>query len=131
MGFLPAYFPLLNPDELVWNHAKAEVSKRPITSTLEMESRILSAIHSTKNRVGEALRLPDTVYAWNMRAVENAQKLRQRLIFLGFSDLLAGFEGRSKAVLTCVTDLFFVSVMLESFGIERGDEDDKQNNNNW
>ena len=45
-----------------------------------MESSILSAIHSTKNRVGEVLLLPDTVYAWNMRAVENAQKLRQRLI---------------------------------------------------
>ena len=33
MGFLPAYFPALNPDEQAWNHAKAEVSKCPITST--------------------------------------------------------------------------------------------------
>jgi transposase len=28
-AFLPAYSPELNPDEQVWNHAKAEVGKYP------------------------------------------------------------------------------------------------------
>jgi transposase len=27
MAFLPAYSPELNPDEQVWNHAKAKVGK--------------------------------------------------------------------------------------------------------
>ena len=34
MAFLPAYSPELNPDEQVWNHAKAEVGKKSIRRQL-------------------------------------------------------------------------------------------------
>ncbi len=66
MAFLPAHSPELNPDEQVWNHAKAEVSKRPIESTLEIESSILSAMRSIQQKteaVKRFFRLPDTLYA--------------------------------------------------------------------
>ncbi len=66
MAFLPAYSPELNPDEQVWNHAKAEVSKRPIKSKLEMESSILSAMSAIQQKtelVKSFFRLPDTLYA--------------------------------------------------------------------
>ena len=66
MAFLPAYSPELNPDEQVWNHAKAEVSKRPIKSKLEMESSILSAMRAIQQKtelVKSFFRLPDTLYA--------------------------------------------------------------------
>jgi transposase len=66
MAFLPAYSPELNPDEQVWNHAKAEVGKHLIKSKLEMEYIILSAILSIQQkieRVKSFFRLPDTLYA--------------------------------------------------------------------
>jgi transposase len=66
MAFLPAYSPELNPDEQVWNHAKAEVGKHPIKSKLEMESVILSAMVSIQQKAGlikSFFRLPDTLYA--------------------------------------------------------------------
>ena len=65
-AFLPAYSPELNPDKQAWNHAKAEVSKRPIESTLEIESSILSAMRSIQQKteaVKRFFRLPDTLYA--------------------------------------------------------------------
>ncbi len=46
MAFLPAYSPELNPDEQVWNHAKADVGKRSIQSKDDMEQVILSAMLS-------------------------------------------------------------------------------------
>jgi transposase len=64
MAFLPAYSPELNPDEQVWNHAKAEVGKHLIKSKLEMEYIILSAILSIQQkieRVKSFFRLPDTL----------------------------------------------------------------------
>jgi transposase len=65
-GFLPAYSPELNPDEQVWNHAKAEVGKYPIKSKLDMETIILSAMQSIQQKielVKSFFRLPDTLYA--------------------------------------------------------------------
>jgi len=66
MAFLPAYSPELNPDEQVWNHAKAEVGKHPIKSKLEMKTLILSAMSSIQQKielVKSFFRLPDTLYA--------------------------------------------------------------------
>jgi len=66
MAFLPAYSPELNPDEQVWNHAKAEVGKHPIKSKLDMETLILAAMRSIQQKielVKSFFRLPDTLYA--------------------------------------------------------------------
>ena len=66
MAFLPAYSPELNPDEQVWNHAKAEVGKHPIKSKLDMETLILSAMRSIQQKielVKSFFRLPGTLYA--------------------------------------------------------------------
>lgn len=66
MAFLPAYSPELNPDEQVWNHAKAEVAKHPIKSKLDMETLILSAMRSIQQKielVKSFFRLPGTLYA--------------------------------------------------------------------
>jgi transposase len=66
MAFLPAYSPELNPDEQVWNHAKAEVGKHPVKSKLDMETLILSAMLSIQQKielVKSFFRLPDTLYA--------------------------------------------------------------------
>jgi transposase len=65
IAFLPAYSPELNSDEQVWNHAKAEVSKYPIKSKLDMEKLILSAMLSIQQKielVKSFFRLPDTLY---------------------------------------------------------------------
>lgn len=66
MAFLPAYSPELNPDEQVWNHAKADVGKRTIQSKDEMERVILSAMRVIQNKVElvkSFFQLPDTLYA--------------------------------------------------------------------
>ena len=66
IAFLPAYSPELNPDEQVWNHAKAEVGKHPIKSKLDMETLILSAMLSIQQKIDlvkSFFRLPDTLYA--------------------------------------------------------------------
>lgn len=66
LAFLPAYSPELNPDEQVWNHAKAEVGKHPIKSKLELESLILSVMRSIQQKVElvkSFFQLPDTLYA--------------------------------------------------------------------
>jgi len=66
MAFLPAYSPELNPDEQVWNHAKAEVGKHPIKRKLEMEALILSAMRSIQQKVElvkSFFQLPGTLYA--------------------------------------------------------------------
>lgn len=66
MAFLPAYSPELNPDEQVWNHAKAEVGKHPIKSKLEMEALILSVMRSIQQKielVKSFFQLPGTLYA--------------------------------------------------------------------
>jgi len=66
MAFLPAYSPELNPDEQVWNHAKADVSKRSIQSKADMEKTILSAMQTIQKKihlVKSFFQLPDTQYA--------------------------------------------------------------------
>jgi transposase len=64
--FLTAYSPELNPDEQVWNHAKAEVGKQPIKSKHDMENLILSTMLSIQQKteiVKSFFRLHDTLYA--------------------------------------------------------------------
>lgn len=66
MAFLPAYSPELNPDEQVWNHAKADVGKRIIQSKDDMEKVILSAMLCIQNKVElvkSFFQLPHTLYA--------------------------------------------------------------------
>ena len=66
MAFLPAYSPELNPDEQVWNHAKADVGKRSIQSKDDMERVILSAMRTIQNKIDlvkSFFQLPDTLYA--------------------------------------------------------------------
>ncbi len=69
MAFLPAYSPELNPDEQVWNHAKAEVGKKSaIRSKGDMEQVILSAMKSIQKKtdlIKSFFKLPDTKYAQN------------------------------------------------------------------
>ena len=67
MAFLPPYTPELNPDEQVWNHAKAEVGKKcAIRNKEDMERVILSAmktIQDKKDLVRSFFKLSDTKYA--------------------------------------------------------------------
>jgi hypothetical protein len=60
----------LNPDEQVWNHAKAEVGKHPIESKLDMETLILSAMLSIQKKIAlvkSFFRLPDTLICRKIR----------------------------------------------------------------
>jgi transposase len=66
MAFLPPYSPELNPDEQVWNHAKADAGKRAIQNKNEMEAVILAAMHAIKEKtelVKSFFRVPETRYA--------------------------------------------------------------------
>lgn len=66
LAFLPAYSPELNPDEQVWNRAKAEVGKCPIQSKVDLERSILSVMHAIQQKVElvkSFFKLPDTLYA--------------------------------------------------------------------
>ncbi len=65
MAFLPPYSPELNPDEQVWNHAKARLGKLPIISAQGMKKSMLSimrSIQKTKSLVRSFFRLPETRY---------------------------------------------------------------------
>ena len=65
MAFLPPYSPELNPDEQVWNHAKARLSKLPIASKDAMKNaliRILRSIQKNKSLVKSFFRMKDTRY---------------------------------------------------------------------
>lgn len=46
MAFLPPYSPELNPDEQVWNHAKARLAKLPIASKEIMKKCLISILRS-------------------------------------------------------------------------------------
>lgn len=67
IAFLPAYSPELNPDEQVWNHAKAEVGKKSaIRNKDDMERVIISAMKTIQQKtdlVKSFFKLPDTKYA--------------------------------------------------------------------
>ena len=46
MARLPAYSPELNPDEQVWNHAKARLAKLTVLNKQEMKSKLTSILRS-------------------------------------------------------------------------------------
>ena len=50
LAFLPAYSPELNPDEQVWNHAKARLSKRAILTKDDMKAGLLSILRSIQKQ---------------------------------------------------------------------------------
>lgn len=63
---LPAYCPHLNPDEQVWNHAKARLGKRFVATKEEFTAALLSIMRSIQRSTELLLsffQLPDTKYA--------------------------------------------------------------------
>jgi len=65
LAFLPAYSPELNPDEQVWNHAKARLSKRSIFNKHDMKRHLVSILRSIQKQtalVKSFFRMPDTNY---------------------------------------------------------------------
>jgi len=68
MAFLPAYSPELNPDEQVWNHAKARLSKLPIASKEAMKysfTSILRSIQKSTSLIKSFFKMKDTLYIGN------------------------------------------------------------------
>ena len=65
LTFLPSYSPELNPDEQVWNHAKARLGKRSISSKLDMKRHLTSILRSIQKQtslIKSFFRMPDTAY---------------------------------------------------------------------
>lgn len=63
---LPAYCPDLNPDEQVWNHAKARLAKRFVATKEEFKAALFSimlSIQRTSDLILSFFQLPDTKYA--------------------------------------------------------------------
>src|SRR5215472_3102889 len=63
---LPAYSPDLNPDEQVWNHAKARLSKLFVATKEEFKAALFSimfSIQRTRELVRSFFQLPSTKYA--------------------------------------------------------------------
>jgi len=50
MAFLPAYSPELNPDEQVWNHAKAMMGKLRVRNKEDMFNNMKSILHSIQKK---------------------------------------------------------------------------------
>lgn len=66
LGYLPKYAPELNPDEQVWNHAKARLGKLFIDSKETMKQSVLSimrSIQKTADLVRSFFQLETTKYA--------------------------------------------------------------------
>lgn len=66
--YLPAYCPHLNPDEQVWNHAKARLGKCFVATKEEFQTALLSIMRSIQRSTELLLsffQLPDTKYAAN------------------------------------------------------------------
>jgi transposase len=61
MAFLPAYSPELNPDEQVWNHAKARLAKLPVASKEAMKKSFTS-IQKLSSLIKSFFQMKDTVY---------------------------------------------------------------------
>jgi len=62
---LPPYSPEFNPDEQVWNHAKARLSKLPIASKEAMKdalTRILRSIQKSKSLIKSFFEMKNTKY---------------------------------------------------------------------
>jgi transposase len=63
---LPAYCPELNPDEQVWNHAKARLGKMFIGSKSALKSAVItvmSAIQQSSKLIKSFFQMKDTAYA--------------------------------------------------------------------
>jgi transposase len=63
---LPAYYPDLNPDEQVWNHAKRRLGKLFLANKYEFKAALFSimiSIQRTRELVRSFFRLPGTRYA--------------------------------------------------------------------
>jgi transposase len=63
---LPAYSPDLNPDEQVWNHAKARLGKLFVATKQEFKAALFSimfSIQRTRELVRSFFQLPNTKYA--------------------------------------------------------------------
>jgi transposase len=63
---LPAYSPDLNPDEQVWNHAKARLAKRFVATKEEFKAALFSillSIQRTPDLILSFFQLPGTSYA--------------------------------------------------------------------
>jgi transposase len=63
---LPAYCPDLNPDEQVWNHAKARLAKRFVATKDEFKAALFSimlSIQRTSDLILSFFQLPGTKYA--------------------------------------------------------------------
>jgi transposase len=66
LASLPKYAPELNPDEQVWNHAKARLSKLFVATKAEFEAALFSIMMSIQRSIDLILsffQLPDTEYA--------------------------------------------------------------------
>jgi transposase len=66
LHFLPGYAPELNPDELVWSHAKrGPVARRPLQQGEHLEARVhaqLAAIKKNKPLIRSFFKHPDVSY---------------------------------------------------------------------
>jgi len=65
MAFLPAYSPEFNPDEQVWNHAKARLAKLPIIDKESMKQSLLSIMRSIQKQtslIKSFFKMTDTKY---------------------------------------------------------------------
>ena len=65
LAFLPAYSPELNPDEQVWNHAKHQLSQRPVWDKHDMKRHLSAILHSLQKRTGLIMsffKMKDTKY---------------------------------------------------------------------
>jgi transposase len=66
LGHLPTYAPELNPDEQVWNHAKARLAERFIGIKETMRRSMLNIMRSVQKNVSlvqSFLKLETTTYA--------------------------------------------------------------------
>ena len=67
LGYLPKYAPELNPDEQVWNHAKARLAKLFIDSAQTMKESVLNIMRSIQKQswlIRSFFQMKDTRYAF-------------------------------------------------------------------
>jgi transposase len=67
LGWLPKYAPELNPDEQVWNHAKARLAKLFIDSAQTMKQSVLNIMRSLQKQrwlIKSFFQMKDTSYAF-------------------------------------------------------------------
>lgn len=67
LGWLPRYAPELNPDEQVWNYAKARLAKLFIDSAESMKQNVLNIMRSIQKQrwlIQSFFQLKDTSYAF-------------------------------------------------------------------